>query len=354
VSTLVADPPPQAPPSEPPAQTAPAAETPAASETRCLKCGSPLAPGQDWCLQCGAGAPGSLAGTAHSWRSGGIVIAALVVLLAGAGAAAYAAWGKAAHSPKRPPALARSFAPTSPATGLGATGATGALGTRTLPGTSANPALRIGALAKLPKIPFKVATPKITLPTIATTPASTGTTTPKTTTTPTTNTGGSGASELGPAIELDTNAASTYDPYSYPAANFGDPSLAIDGDTTTGWTATVDPSVAPKMAEGVAIDLRSPRTIAHVKLFTSTLGMTVQVYGANGHALPGSITEPAWVPLSHALVIKKKSTTLKLRDVAKAFRFIALWISRAPQSAIGTPQAPGHVTVDEFELFPPK
>jgi hypothetical protein len=223
------------------------------------------------------------------------------------------------------------------------------------PGTATNPSLGLGALAKPPKIPLKQLTPKAApLPTTATTPALIGTTTPKTTTIPTTTTGGSRANELPPALELDTNAASTYDPYSYPAANFGDPSLAIDGDTTTGWTAQVDPSVAPKMAEGLAIDLRSPLRIADVKLFTSTPGMTVQVYGARAQSLPASITDKAWVPLSRALILKKKSTTIKLRDAAKGFRFIGLWISRAPASATGTAQAPAHVTVDELELFPPK
>ena len=29
-----------------------------------------------------------------------------------------------------------------------------------------------------------------------------------------------------------------------------------------------------------------------------------------------------------------------------------LWISRAPASAVGTPQAPGHVSVAELELLP--
>ena len=311
-----------------------------------------MAPAQDWCLQCGAGAPGSLSGVAHRWRSGAVAITVLALLLVGAAAAAYAAWGKGSH-PKHPAgALARTA--RVPAASVPGTGLTGTPGSRVLPGTTtgANPAL---GLAKPPKIPLRQVTPKISvtpLPTTQTTPAGTGTATTKTTTTPTT-TGGSRAGELPPAIELDTNAASTYDPYSYPAANFGDPSLAIDGDVTTGWTAQVEAPVAPKMAEGLAINLRSAQKVAHVKLYTSTPGMTVQVYGANGHALPGSITEKAWVPLSHALVVKHKSTTIGLRDATHAFSFIVLWISRAPESAIGTAQAPGHVVVDELELFPP-
>jgi hypothetical protein len=313
-----------------------------------------MASGQDWCVQCGAGAPGSLSGAAHRWRPGGIVIGVIVLLVAGAAVAAYAAWGKSSHA--RRPATALAGTLLTPATTTpGAAGLAGTPGSRALPSTTAgaNPAHGLG-VTKPPKIPLKQVTPKATRqPKTATTPASTGTTTSKTTTAPAA-TGGAGTNELPPAIELDTNAASTYDPYSYPAANFGDPSLAIDGDLTTGWTAQVDPAVAPKMAEGLAIDLRSPLRIADVKVYTSTTGMTVQVYGANGHAPPSSITDPAWVPLSHALVLKKTSTTIKLRDATRTFSFIVLWISRAPESAIGTPQAPAHVVVDELELFPPR
>ncbi|HEX4563588.1 MAG TPA: hypothetical protein VH115_03960, partial [Solirubrobacteraceae bacterium] len=296
MSTQVADPPAtaQAPPGPTPA---PAPEAPSAPGTSCANCGSPMASGQDWCLQCGAGAPGSLSGAAHSWRSGGIVLGVIVLLVAGAAAAAYAAWGKSSHGKRPATALARTLV-TPAATTPGAPGVAGTPGSRALPGTTAGatPTPGLGAI-KPPKIPLKQVTPKAAqTPKTATTPASTGTTTSKTTTTPAT-TGGSGTSELPPAIELDTNAASTYNPYSYLAVNFGDPSLAIDGDLTTGWTAQVVPAVAPKMAEGLVIDLRSPGRIADAKVYTSTTGMTVQVYGANGHAPPGSITDPAWVSL---------------------------------------------------------
>jgi len=348
VSTLLADPPATA--QTPPAQSAPPAPSePSPPAAHCVHCGATLASGQDWCLQCGAGAPGSLAAVTHSWRSTAIVIASLAVLVAGAAAAAYAAWGKRSHAPRAAHNLSAAAPASAPLAGNGGAGA--------LPGTATPPgrALGLGGLAKPPKIPLKALTPRATplLPK-ATAPVSTPALPPThtTTTTPTT-TGGSTASGLPPALELDTNAAATYDPYSYPTSNFGDPSLAIDGDTTTGWTAQVEPSVAPKMAEGVAVDLRSARRVADVKLYTTTLGMTVQVYGANSQAIPGSITDAAWVPLSHALVIQKKSSTIKLRNATRSFRFYVLWISRAPQSAIGTPQAPGHVVVNELEWFPP-
>src|SRR6202035_3646992 len=144
-------------------------------------------------------------------------------------------------------------------------------------------------------------------------------------TNPSTNgeTPAAGESQPG-AILLDTTAAQTYNPYAYPATIFGDPSLTIDGDTTTGWTAQVDPAVAPKMAEGLVIDLKSPRKLSALALITTTPGMTIQVYGANGSTLPTSITAPAWVKLSGNLVEKSKHRRLTLRKPKQAFRWVTL------------------------------
>ena len=89
--------------------------------------------------------------------------------------------------------------------------------------------------------------------------------------------------------------------------------------------------------------------------------MTVQVYGANGQTPPTSITDPAWIALTPSFVEKKKHARIKLgatpaaAQAAKApYRFIVLWISQAPASAVGTPQAPGRISVNELELFPRK
>jgi hypothetical protein len=206
--------------------------------------------------------------------------------------------------------------------------------------TTIKPALPLG-IVKPPKIPLGSITPRST----TRTPAST---TPKIPTPPTSS--GGGAEAQPQAILLDTNAASTYNPYAYPAANFGDPSLAIDGETATGWTAQVDPAVAPRMAEGLVIDLKSARKLSALELITTTPEMTVQVYGTTGHTLPASITDPAWAKLSPSLLVKAKHFHIKLK--AKAVRFVTLWISKAPAASVGTAQAPGHVSVNELELFP--
>lgn len=331
----------------PPADGAPAPEP---APRACANCGAALEEGQDWCLQCGLAVPGSLDGGGPGWRSATTVLAVTAVLVLGAAAAAYAALTQPAPRRPAPRVITVAQAPaTTPATTPTTPPAPGALGTPTtikpLPSTTT-----------APKIPLTASTPKPS----ESTGAGTGTTNSGTgqsgtgTSKSNTNSGGGTPAEQPSPILLDTNAASTYNPYGYPTSWFGDPSLAIDGETSTAWTAQVNPAVAPKMAEGLAIDLKTAQRIGSVKLVTSTPGMTVQVYGANGATLPASITDPAWVALSPSLVAKQRTTKVKLRHAGKAFRFVTLWISQAPQSVVGTPAAPGHISVNELELFSAK
>jgi hypothetical protein len=306
-----------------------------------------MAGAQDWCLQCGAGAPGSLDADAPGWRSAAAILAVTGILVLGAGAAAYAALTKEGPHKPRPvtvavaqaPAPATPPVPATPGTVTPTPATPGALppAAKTPATPSANP-LFTGS-AKPPKIPLTTPAPKSS---------------PTTTAPESKSSGGTSTEKTPAAIQPDTNAATTYNPYGYPASEFGDPSLAIDGETSTAWTAQVNPAVAPKMAEGLVIDLKTARRLSAVGLITSTPGMSVQVYGANGHTLPTSITDPAWVQLSSYVVTKKRSTRIKLRDSAKAFRFVTLWISKVPAASVGTATAPGHVAVNEFELFPAK
>ena len=215
---------------------------------------------------------------------------------------------------------------------------------------------------KIPLTPTVTPTPKATTTPAVTTPSG-GESTTAPSTTPKTKSGEEVVGEAHPeALLLDTNAASTYNPYNYPASNFGDPSLAIDGDATTAWTALVEPSVAPKLAEGVVIDLNTARKLSGAALSTETPGMTVQVYGSDAATLPTSITDPAWVALTPSFVEKKRHVRIRFGHGSAALvaaakqphRFITLWISQAPAAAVGSPEAPGHVAVNEFELFAAK
>ena len=363
--TALADPPVAPSEQQPPAGGAPggpstpASATPQAPARSCAKCAAPLADGQDWCLQCGAGGPDSLSSSAPTWRSAAVILTTLAILIAGAATAAYAALSK--HDAKAPASTTVAQVPTMP---VATTPAATTPVTPQPPETITPTTAKIGAPTTIspsttpPKIPLSAPPP---IP-AATTPAVTPT--PKTGSTPSTsNSGGSNSAPVGEAqpeaLLLDTNAASTYNPYNYAASNFGDPSLAIDGDRSTGWTALVEPSVAPKMAEGLVIDLNTPRKLSALALSTTTPGMTVQVYGANGEAPPTSIVDPAWASLSPSLVEKKKHARIKFGGTTaagqaaakKAYRFIALWISQAPASAVGTPAAPGRVSANEIELF---
>ncbi len=111
-----------------------------------------MAAGQDWCLQCGAGGPGSL-GT-PSWRSAATILGAVAVLVLGAAAAAVAALSKGtpkAHVVTTTVAQASAPTATTPATGTtpGAPGST----------FKAKTGLGLGTV-KPPKIPLTAVTPK--------------------------------------------------------------------------------------------------------------------------------------------------------------------------------------------------
>jgi hypothetical protein len=306
---------------------------------------------QDWCLQCGTGAPDSLAANTPSWRSAAAMIGAIVVLVAGAATAAYAALSQPGAKSRTTTTIAQAPAAAPPAAAPPSSlpPAAAKIG----PPTTVKPLI---PLAKPPKIPLVAATPKSSTPVAPIPSLAPATSTPSATTPRTTGTGGAGtAIEKQPAtILLDTNAAATYNPSNYPASSFGDPSLAIDGDTSTAWTALVDPAIAPKMTDGLVIDLKSAQKLAALVLDSSTPGMTVQVFGSPATMLPATIADPAWVQLSGPVLAKKKHVRIPLRDSTKAFRFVTLWISKVPAASVGTAEAPGHVTVNELGLLPSK
>jgi hypothetical protein len=342
VNTLLAEEP-AAQQSPPPADGLPQGDlAPPRDGPACSSCSAELAPEQEWCLRCGAGRQRTR-GSRLAWRPLGISLALTGALVAGAAVAAYAALKE--HSPPAPkpsPAAAvqtpAAPPPAAPSTGSATSPTTAqVLKPLQLPSKTSQP----------PKIPLQATTPTATTP-------------PAATTTPTTTTPSKPAkAEAKPPapIVLDTNAASTYNPLAYPEANFGEPALAIDGEAKTVWTAQVEPTVAPKMAEGLVIDLNHAQRVGSIAILTDTPGMTIEVYGSTASAPPAAITDPGWTQLATGQVIKKqkhdKAMEVKLHHKTKAFRFILLWLTKAPQSAAGSLQAPGHIDINELELFPP-
>jgi hypothetical protein len=333
-----------------------------APQRACNNCDAPLRAGQEWCLQCGAAQPGSLDGERPNWRP--LSTLTLVAVLLSAAAVAAGAAALSSHKAAAPRTLTVAQAPlptTSTPTASTPTTPTTPGTAQTVPlpkapkSTGANNPL-FPSTGSPPKIPSTTSTPKSSSGAgTGTSPGageSTGTTTTGATEKSSTGSNpGSSEAEQPSALLLDTDAASTYNPYSYPEVGFGDPGLAIDGEPTTAWTAQVQPSSAPNMAEGLVLDLKTPTKLGAVRLITQTPGMTVQLYGATAHKPPATITEPGWDPLSSTHVLKKKSTRLKLH-VTKAFRYVVVWIVKAPASAVGTVQAPGRVDLNEVELFP--
>jgi hypothetical protein len=297
--------------------------------------------GQDWCLQCGASRPKSLGAGGPGWRTGAAILGATALLVCGASVAAYAALNKT--KPKQKVAVAVVKPTTVPPTTT--PGTIPPPGTTT-PGTptTVNPAT--------PSVPPPTPTPGTSSEPVFPPETKTETTTKSTTETTKTSEKSGGEPEPPSPILLDTNAASTYNPYSYPPTLFGDPSLAIDGEAKTAWTAQVQPEKAPNMAEGLLLDLKSPQKLGSSTVKTTTTGITVEIYGANGKAVPGSITDTGWKRLAGLKVLKKKGTPLTLKTGGKGYRYVVLWLAKAPPGS--TPATPGTVAIDEFELFPPK
>jgi hypothetical protein len=98
------------------------------------------------------------------------------------------------------------------------------------------------------------------------------------------------------------------------------------------------------------LDLKSPQKLGSSTVKTTTTGVTVEIYGANGKTIPGSITDTGWKRLAGLKVLKKKSTPLTLKTEGKGYRYIMLWLAKAPAGSTAT--NPGTVAIDEFELFP--
>ncbi len=334
----------------------------------CANCDAPIQEGQQWCLHCGAAQPGSLA-ERQSWRPL-TALALAAVLLVGAAAAAGAAALSSSATRKPPVSVASVPAPTAstPTTSVPTTPTVpttpGATGTPTVPAAKVpHVGTGTGTGGGNPLFPSTGKPPSVPSPTPTPKSSGTGTGTGSTTgagTGSSENPGsktqsGAGAEKQAEApspLLLDTDAASTYNPYDYPAAGFGDPALAIDGEPTTAWTAQVQPSSAPHMAEGLLLDLKSPTKVGAVALLTQTKGTTVQFYGTTDKQVPATITEHGWKQISAARTLKKRTTHVKLHGT-QALRYLLVWVVKAPASAVGTPQAPGHVDLNEVELFPP-
>ncbi len=124
-------------------------------------------------------------------------------------------------------------------------------------------------------------------------------------------------------ITLDTDAASTYNPYAFPVTRFGAPATAIDSDPTTAWTAQADPN--GRIDAGLAIDLKSPHKVRALRI-QGTRGLTVEIYGTQGPP-PASITDPAWAHVGSAN-LTRRPLRVALKGAGK-LQALVLWIATA-------------------------
>ena len=318
---------------------------PAPAVHACATCGAEMAPEQDWCLNCGAAAPGLL-GQKPGWRAFSTIAALTLVLVLGAAAASWAALS----SHKRKPAVATAPAVAQVAPPPAATppaAATPAPGTTTLaPGavkkgalpkvkapTTAPPTAAPVTPAPVTKAPAPVTSvPRVTPPATPSAPKRTKTT-PKST-----------APAAPVAIKLDGSAGSTYDPFGKAAAT-GDASRALDGDPSTSWY--VDPKAADgPIGAGYAINLGAEKGVKRIQLSTTTPGFRVEVYATDEATPPPDITDTRWSHITNVSNVGSGSgaQTIVLGAGTSKYQTVLLWITDRPADG-------SRVRISELKVF---
>jgi hypothetical protein len=295
----------------------------------CASCGSPMEPDQDWCLNCGTAASGSL-GQRPGWRAASTVIAITLALVLGAIAASYAAItsddGEKPAAPAPAPAPAAAAQQQAPATPPATTPPAASTPTQSTP-TQSTPTTP----NKLPK----VTTPKSNSTGAAPITPSTSTPTTPTPTTSTpapTNTGTTTTPEpAGPQpIQLAGDAGKAYDPYGKSKAS-GEAERAIDDDPATSWYVDLkDPAV---LGLGYAIDLGKLQGIREIELETPTPGFRIEVYATDETELPPDILDTRWSHITNVSDVGTKDDgkqKIVLGAGTTKYRNLLLWFTEPP------------------------
>ncbi|MHB1859600.1 MAG: hypothetical protein ACYCUM_05725 [Solirubrobacteraceae bacterium] len=156
-------------------------------------------------------------------------------------------------------------------------------------------------------------------------------------------------------ILLRATDVSTYDPNRYPQAGYVHPQLAVDGDSSTAWTAAPAPNLAPKVQAGLLVNLHHRRQIAEVALISRTLGMSVRIYGTTSRTAPKSIGSKHWLELSRVHLVEQRSSTIKLEHATK-IRWLLVWVLRAPEvepTVVGE-AVEDAAAINELALYEPR
>jgi hypothetical protein len=283
-----------------------------AGDTRgCRVCGSALASDQDWCLECGAAAPGRL-GPRPSRRPAIGVLALTLFLAGGAIAASYAAVSADSARDAAAPVAQIAQQTANPSIDLPQPGRT--LSRRYIPA----PATGLPTRPTAPQVyrpivvkPKATGKPKVVAKAKPKRQSSTVAIAPPT----------------GPLKAISPAGASTYNPYGR-SANVGNAGAAIDGSSGTAWTADVDPEHRSSLAVGVDLAINPAKGLRALDIRTPTSGFSVEVYGSTGGE-PVSITDPAWTHLAtiHAVAAGQR---VGLGDGRLQIRHLLVWITAVP------------------------
>jgi hypothetical protein len=340
-----------------------------APDFACAACGAGMQAGQDWCLECGTAAPGRL-GARPGWLAAFGVVAAVLLLVFGAGIAGYAALTSDAERTAAAPTAGNGnpIIAQAPTTGTPAVPGTnpetitpGATGPGTvppavtntpasptqplpgqLPGSGVQTPVRPGA--KLPVIP----------PTRPVTPPANQTVTPPavtpnlpSTTGPSTSTPSTSGSNVKPAvvaaqvIDVKADAAKTYDPAQRAGAEIGPPANAVDGKPKTVWDVVV-PADRNPIGVGLLVDLPTAYALRSLRIATNTPGFSVELYGAvDTKELPVDVLDKRWQHLTDVKSVQDGAPIVLTGkgDAPKYQRFL-VWVTTPgeptdPRAAIG-------------------
>jgi hypothetical protein len=289
-----------------------------------------MAPEQDWCLNCGAAAPGRL-GDRSGWRAFSTIAVLTALLVLGAAAASFAALSSDKRKPvvaTAPPAQVAQAAPpaTTPpaATPAPTTAPAGSAKKAPLPKVKAPSGPTASAAPVTPVKP--VATPKTSAP-----PTSSPRSTPAAPTSTTKTSKPKPAAPTAPvAIKLEPGAGSTYDPSGRAAAT-GDAAKALDGNASTSWY--LDPSAADgPIGAGYAINLGQQRAVKRIELTTTTPGFRVEVYATDEASPPPDITDTRWSHITNVSGVGSGSgtQTIVVGGGTSKYQTVLLWITDRP------------------------
>jgi hypothetical protein len=293
----------------------------------CASCGSPMEADQDWCLNCGTAASGSL-GQRPGWRAASTVIALTLVLVLGAIAASYAAitggdGKKPAAAAPAPAAAQQQAQATPPATTPPAASE---------PTASTPPASTPTTPSKLPKVRTPTSNSTGAAPITPTTSTPTTSTPPQsntdTTTTPSTTTNQEPTAPQ--PIELAGDAGKAYDPYGKSKAS-GEAERAIDDDPATSWY--VDLKDPAQVGLGYALDLGKLQGIREIDLETPTPGFRVEVYATDETELPPDILDTRWSHITNVSDVGTKDDgkqKIVLGAGTTKYRNLLLWFTKPP------------------------